>query len=30
MTKMQKGLKKRLAKSIIDDSKVFHKKFDMS
>lgn len=30
MTKIQKGLRKKLAKSIVDDSKVFHKKFDMS
>lgn len=30
MTKRQKGLKNKLARSIIDDGKVFHKQFDMS
>jgi hypothetical protein len=30
MAKKQKSLKKNLAKGIIDESKVFHKKFEMA
>jgi hypothetical protein len=30
MAKRQKNLKKNLAKSIVDDGKVFHKKFELS